>query len=137
MLILFNLIKKFMNYQPFLLLGISIFLTVAAHLSLKKGMTLIGELEFSLSNLLNLIFQLFQNIYLFLGLLFFATAFFFWLFVLSRIQLNIIYPISIGLNFALITIGSWFLFKEYLSLFQIIGIGFIIFGIFLLLKSFY
>ena len=126
-----------MNYQPFLLLGTSIFLTVAAHLSLKKGMTLVGELEFSLSNLLNLIFQVFQNIYLFLGLTFFAAAFFLWLFALSKIQLNIMYPISIGLNFALITVGSWFLFKEYLSLPQIIGVGFIIFGIFLLLKSLY
>ena len=126
-----------MNYQPFLLLGTSIFLTVVAHLSLKKGMTLIGELEFSLPNLLNLIFQIFQNVYLFLGLIFFAAAFFLWLFVLSKIQLNIMYPISIGLNFALITIASWFLFKEYLSLSQIIGVGFIIFGIFLLLKSLY
>jgi len=126
-----------MNYQPFLLLGISIFLTVTAHLSLKKGMTLIRELEFSLSNLLNLIFQVFQNIYLFLGLLFFAVAFFFWLFALSKIQLNIMYPISIGLNFTLITVGSWLLFKEYLSFYQILGIGFIIFGIFLLLKSLY
>lgn len=123
-----------MNYQPFLLLGISISLTTIAHLLLKKGITLIGKLEFSLTNFISLIFQIFQNPYLFLGLFFFGVAFFFWLFVLSKIQLNIVYPISISLNLCLITIASWFLFKEYLSFYQILGIGFIIFGIFLLLK---
>jgi len=120
--------------QPFLLLGIAILFTATAQLLLKRGMLLVGKLEFSLSNLLGLISQIFQNLYLFLGLLFFGVAFFFWLFVLSKIQLNIVYPISISLNLCLIVIASWFLFKEYLSFYQILGIGLIIFGIFLLLK---
>jgi len=124
-----------MIYQPFLLLGISVSLSVTAHLLLKKGITLIGKLDFSLVNFIGLIFQIFQNTYLLLGLFFFATASFFWLFALSKIQLNIMYPISIGLSFSLITIASWFLFKEYLSFYQILGIVVIFFGVFLLLKS--
>jgi len=123
-----------MIYQPFLLLGISISLTVTAHLLLKKGITLIGKLDFSLVNFIGLIFQILQNTYLFLGLFFFAIAFLFWLFALSKIQLNIMYPISVGLNFFLITVASWFLFKEYISFHQILGIIIIFFGVFLLLK---
>ncbi len=121
-------------FQTILFLAISIFATVTAQLLLKKGTLLLGKLEFSLPNLLNLIFQVFHNVYLFLGLFAFGIAFLFWLFVLSKIQLNVIYPISTSLTLCLVTAASWFLFKEYLSFYQVLGIGFIVFGIFILLK---
>ena len=121
-------------FQSFILLGFAILATVSAQLLLKKGMLIVGQLDFSLSNLVNLVIQIFQNIYLFLGLISFGVAFFFWLFVLSKVQLNIAYPIITSLNFCLVILGSWFLFKEQLSHLQILGIGFIILGIFLLLK---
>ncbi len=120
--------------QSFLFLGFSILATATAQLLLKRGMMSVGQMNFSFSNLLNLVAQIFHNIYLFLGLLFFGLSFFSWLFVLSRLQLNIAYPIVTSLNFCLVVAGSWFLFKEELSLVQISGIGFIAFGIFLLLK---
>jgi len=120
--------------QPLLFLGFSILATVSAQLLLKKGMMIMGQLNFSLSNLLNLFVQIFQNVYLFFGLVFFGLAFFSWLFVLSKLQLNIAYPVITSLNFSLVTVGSWLLFKEELSPFHILGIGVIIFGIFLLLK---
>lgn len=120
--------------NPYLFLGISIFLTVTAHLLLKRGMTLVGPLEFSLANLLGLITQIFHNIYLFFGLAVFGIAFLSWLFALSKIQLHIMYPISVGLNFSLITIASWLLFKEYLTFHQVLGIAVILSGIFLLVK---
>lgn len=123
-----------MNFQPFLLLGMSITFTVTAHLLLKKGVTSIGGLEFSLANFFGLIFQIFQSIYLFLGLFFFGIAFLFWLFALSKIQLNIMYPIAVGLNFCLLIIIPGLLFKEHLSFYQIFGISIILFGIFLVLK---
>jgi len=121
-------------FQSFLLLGLAILSTAAAHLLLKKGMLLVGQLDFSLSNLLNLFLQIFQNIYLFFGLISFGLGFFFWLFVLSKIQLNIAYPIMTSLNFCLVIVGSWFFFREELSSLQILGIGLIILGIYLLLK---
>jgi len=121
-------------FQSFLLFGLAILSTAAAHLLLKKGMLLVGQLDFSLSNLLNLFLQIFQNIYLFFGLISFGLGFFFWLFVLSKIQLNIAYPIMTSLNFCLVIVGSWFFFREELSSLQILGIGLIILGIYLLLK---
>jgi len=122
--------------QTFIFLAISILSTVVAQLLLKKGMLLMGRVEFSLPNLLNLFIQVFHNIYLFLGLIFFGVAFFFWLFILSKVQLNIVYPISTSLTLCLVTLVSWFLFKEYLSFYQILGIGLVVLGVFLLLKPF-
>lgn len=120
--------------QTFILLALSILTTVAAQLLFKKGILMTGKLEFSLSNLFNLIIQIFQNLYLLSGLFVFGVAFLLWLFVLSKMQLNIVYPVTVGLNLCLITIISWFLFKEYLSFYQILGIGSIMLGVFLLLK---
>lgn len=120
--------------QTFLLLGFSILATASAHLLLKKGMIEVGQLNFSLANLFNLVVQIFHNVYLLFGAASFSLSFFSWLFVLSKLQLNIAYPIITTLNFCFVIIGSWFFFKEQLSFYQILGIGFIVLGIFLLLK---
>ena len=120
--------------QGFLFLGFSILATAGAHILLKKGMTVAGVPSFSSSGLLGLFFQIFHNIYLFSGLVFLGFSFISWLFVLSRLQLNIAYPIVTGINFLLVNIGSWILFKETLSFAQILGMGFIVFGAFLLLR---
>lgn len=120
--------------QAYLILLFAIFTTVLAQLCFKKGMITLGELDLSFSNFLSLIPQVFHSPYLLGGLFSYGIAFLLWLFVLSKIQLNIAYPIAASLNLCLVVIGSWFLFKEYLSLVQILGIAFIIFGIFLLLK---
>lgn len=121
--------------QTFLLLGFSMLATATAQLLLKKGMMEVGRLNFSPANLLDLVLQIFQNVYLFLGLAFFGLSFFSWLFVLSKLQLNIAYPTITSLNFCLVILGSWVFFREQLSIYQILGIGLIIFGIFLLLKN--
>ncbi len=120
-----------MNY---LILVVAIFFTVFAQLLLKKGMLVAGKLDFSLVNLLNLISQIFQNIYLLAGIISLGIAFLLWLFVISQMHLSIAYPIATGLNFVLVTIGAWLLFKEQLSLTQIMGIATIIAGVFLVLK---
>ena len=96
---------------------------------------MLGELSFSIAGIFQLILRIFQNIYLMGGVFLFGFSFLLWLFVLSRIQLNIAYPIALSGEVALATIGAYFLFKEYLSLFQILGIVLIIVGIFLLLTK--
>ena len=119
--------------QIFLILAASILVTVSAQLSLKKGVLGLGDLNFSLSNIFSFIFRILQNGWLMAGLFLFGISFFLWIFILSKLQLNIAYPVVVSLNFCLITIASWFLFKEYLSFVQILGIATIIFGTFLVL----
>lgn len=121
--------------QTLLLLIISIFTTVSAQLCLKRGVLNLGDLDISLSGIFSLIPRVLQNLWLIGGLFLFGISFLLWLLLLSKFQLNILYPIAVGFNFCLITLASWFLFKEYLSLIQILGIAIIILGVFLVLPK--
>lgn len=121
--------------QAILFLVISIFTTVGAQLCLKHGVSSLGAFNLSLSGFFLLILRVFQNIWLLGGLFLFGISFLLWLVLLSKLQLNILYPVSVGSNFCLITIASWFLFKEYLSPIQILGIAVIMLGVFLVLPK--
>ncbi len=121
--------------QVFLLLLISIFTTASAQICFKKGVLKWGGLDFSFSQVFSLIPRIFQNVWIMLGVFLFGISFTLWLFILSRLQLNIAYPIALSCEVIITTIAAWFLFKEYLSPIQILGIVVIIIGIFLLLKG--
>ncbi len=110
-----------------------IFAFASAQLMLKKGMLIFGAVNFSLVNLWSLILAIFKNFYILGGLFLMGIGFFIWLFILSKINLSIIYPISTSLTLIAVIIGSLLFFKENLSLFHVIGTAFIILGIFSLL----
>jgi multidrug transporter EmrE-like cation transporter len=117
----------------FWLLGSSILFTVLAQLLLKKGVFSLGEMEWSWNGFWGLLVKFFHSGYLVLGLFFFGCAFLFWVLTLSKIKLSLAYPISTALNLSLVTLLSYFIFKENLSIIQIVGVFVIITGIFLLL----
>lgn len=119
----------------FLILTASILTTVGAQLFIKKGVLGLEQFDLSLSGFFNFIFGLLHNIWVMVGLFLFGLSFLLWIVVLSKFQLNIIYPVVVSLNFCLITVFSWFLFKEYLSPIQILGIMIIIAGTFLVLSK--
>lgn len=119
----------------YLLLLIDIFTTAAAQILFKKGVLEWGELDFSFSQALSLIPRIFQNVWIMSGVFLFGVSFILWLFILSRIQLNVAYPVALSSGAVITTLAAWFLFKEYLSPVQILGIAIIIAGLFLLLKS--
>ena len=121
-------------YQNLLLLGITTLFTVSAHLFLKKGVLSLKDLDFSIGNFLNLIVRILQNFWLVGGMFLIAISFISWLFFISRVKLNLAYPLATSVNVILIVFFSWLLLKEQLLPIQIFGIATIIFGIFLLLK---
>lgn len=118
-------------FQNYLILATTIIFTVIAQLLLKKFAVYFGEYGFSFKIITGLITKFPQNIQLFGSMIFWAIAFLLWVVVLSRIKLNIAYPIVTALNMSLVVLGSYFFFKENLSLVQLIGILIIVFGIFL------
>lgn len=118
--------------QTFILLIFSTLSTVGAHICFKQGVSKLGELNFSLSNALHLFSKIFQNAWLVLGIFLFGTSFILWLFIISKVQLNFVYPITIAAQIILLAIASWLIFHEYLATWQIVGIAVIILGIFLL-----
>ena len=83
------------------------------------------------ANIFSLIPRVFQSGWLMGGLVLFGISFLVYLFALSKFQLNIVYPVLVSAGIVLIALASWALFKESLSLLQVLGIILIIFGIFL------
>jgi len=118
--------------QNILVLIIPIFTAAIAQLCFKKGISALGSLDFSLSGVFSLIPRIFQSVWLVVGMILFGISFLVYLFVLSKSQLNIAYPIFVSAGVVIISLASWFLFKETLSWLQISGVILIIFGIFLL-----
>lgn len=116
--------------MTYLLLGVSIILTVISQLLLKKGV--FGTVDFGLP-FGELILSFLKNPFFLSGVVSFGLAFILWILVLSKMKLSVAYPISTALNLSLVAIVSYFFFKEQLSLIQMAGILTIIFGIFLLL----
>lgn len=119
--------------QSYIILGIAIITTVSSQLLFKKGMTMIGGVNFSLSNIISLIINVLKNPYLLTGLFFYGASFLLWLIVLSKLKLSIVYPIT-SINFVLVILASYFLFGERLSIFQYLGFIIIIIGVIILAK---
>src|SRR3989338_1348563 len=110
------------------LLLLDIFLTVSAQLVLRTGA---HRLSSGLS--LSIVLEPLKNIFLFTGLLLYAVSFFLYVFVLSRLQLHVVYPIAAGTTLVLITLASYLLLKETITIIQIIGIAAILIGVILVL----
>ncbi len=121
-----------MSFSTILALLVSIVTASTAQFFLKKGVLNLTDLELSFSGLLKLFISVFQNKWLFLGASLFIFSFVFYLFVLSKLQLNLAYPVMVSAGIVLVAIGSWAFFQEQVSQWQILGIFLIIFGIFLL-----
>lgn len=113
----------------YVLFALDILLTVGAQLALRVGAGRLGKDGFSFSILL----EPAKNGFLFLGLFFYGVSFFLYIFILSRLQVHIVYPVAVGTTLILITLASYFLLKETITTIQIVGACAIVIGIFLLL----
>jgi|SRR3989344_2395779 len=111
------------------LLLLDIFLTVSAQLSLRVGAERMGSSGFSF----RILTEPLKNTFLFTGLLLYAVSFFLYVFILSRLQLHVVYPIAVGATLILITLASYLFLKESVTVLQVVGVCAILLGIFLLL----
>jgi multidrug transporter EmrE-like cation transporter len=118
-----------MNY---LILTISVLLAVAGQLLMKKGMMIFGT--FRATQLLQNVIPMFLNPYVFLGFVCFGLSSLFWLIVLSRLPLSLVYPM-VSVAYVLVAFASIVFFKEHVSLIRWTGIGVIILGVYLISRS--
>src|SRR3989344_4351511 len=119
----------------YFILFASLVVAVSGQMLLKKGSLTLGEIAKTPRCIIELGLSMFRNLNILGALAMFGIAFVMWTWVLSKMQLNIVYPIAVAVQLVLVSLGSWFLLKEALSLVQIAGVLIIIFGIFLLLKT--
>ena len=101
-------------------------------LLMKKGMMIFGT--FSASQLLYKIIPMFLNPWVFSGFVCFGLSSIFWLVVLSRLELSLVYPM-VSAAYVLVAIASWLFFKENLNLARWAGIAVIILGVYLISRS--
>ncbi len=112
----------------YLLLILEVCVAVTAQLLLRVGSRRLTG-DFSLS----LIPEMIRNWYLLAGMALFGVSFFLYVFILSRLQLHLVYPFAVGAGLVLITTLSYFFLNEAITSRQIAGIGAIAAGIFLVL----
>ena len=106
-------------------------MNATAQLFLKAGMRASKNLDFSITNLIEVIKVLATNVYIYLGFLCYFVSIWLWLSVLKKIDVIIAYPfISLGIVFT--TFFAWFFYNEPLNMFKITGIIVICIGVVIL-----
>ncbi|MDH6208293.1 hypothetical protein [Aurantimicrobium minutum] len=67
-----------------------------------------------------------------LGVFLYGISFLAWLFILSKYQVSFAYPFTIGVTLALTVIGAIILFRENVTVLQILGMCILVVAIFLI-----
>jgi len=118
-----------------MLIVIGVLIGASGQLLIKKGLTQIGEIKIpDIKAAIPTAFNVLTNKLVFLGLLCSVLSSFFWLIALSKTDLSLSYPISLGLFIIVITIFSWLLLKESMTFAKITGIIVVFIGIIILAK---
>ena len=120
------------KYIPFILF--TVMTNAAAQVMLKYGMITLGPISFSGDTLIQRVFQIVFNPWVFAGLFMFVISMASHLFVLSKVDLSFAYPF-LSLAYVVVAVFAWAVFKEELGAFKIAGIAFIMIGTILIAQS--
>ena len=121
-------------FQNALLIAMLILFGSAGHLCFKKGASALNlsGFRFGFSGIVSMFLQVVRNGWLMAGVVLMALGFMVYVIALSRLRLNLVYPIFVTGGITLVTLGSFFILKEPLHLAQVLGMLLIVWGIFLL-----
>ncbi|WP_312407652.1 EamA family transporter [Rhizobium sp.] len=121
-----------MKYIPFILF--TVLTNAAAQLLLKQGMLSLGPISFSADTIIQRVFQIVFNPWVFFGLTTFVISMASHLYVLSKVDLSFAYPF-LSLAYVAVAVLAWLLFKEELGAMKIAGIALICVGTVLIAQS--
>ena len=122
------------KYAVLILILIDVILNVTGQLSLKYGMSKIGNFSLSLSTLPPVFLKAATNLHVLFGLLCYGLGFMVWLIVLSKAEVSYAYPL-ISLGYVLTAVLAWMLLGEALSENRLVGIIVICLGVFLIARN--
>jgi multidrug transporter EmrE-like cation transporter len=123
-----------MNATSFGLLMLGVLLNAAAQLLLKAGTNAVGQFEFSAQNLVPVGMKLAFEPHIMGGFACYVVSVGVWILGLSRVDVSIAYPM-LSVGYVLNAIAAWYLFGESFTAQKLIGIAFIVAGVFLVAKS--
>jgi multidrug transporter EmrE-like cation transporter len=118
----------------FSLLMTGVLLNAAAQLLLKAGTNRVGEFAFALDNLLPVGLRLASNPFILGGVACYVVSLVVWIMGLSRVPVSVAYPM-LSVGYVINAVAAWMLFGESLAAQKLIGIGFIVVGVFLVARS--
>lgn len=116
----------------FILGLVAIMLLSAGQTSLKFGLNTIGGI--SLSEGIVGLFKLFQTPWVIVGFACYGVSSILWLDVLSKLDFSVAFPM-VGLTYVFTLLIGRFFFGETIGLERMLGVAFIVFGIFFVIRS--
>lgn len=123
---------KYYMFKNFLLILLTVCISVVAQTILKTGMNGIGKIEsLAPSLIIPLGIKMATNPFVFIGLSLYVVGTFFWLVLLSRLDISFLYPFG-ALQYVFIYLISYFFLGEHITIGRIIGVVFIMIGIFVI-----
>ena len=123
-----------MNALSFSLILAGVLLNAAAQLLLKAGTNAVGHFEFSASNIVPVGLRLALEPTILSGVACYVVSLVVWIMALSRVEVSIAYPM-LSIGYVINAVAAWYLFGESLTALRLMGIGFIVVGVFLVARS--
>ena len=123
-----------MNAISFGLVLTGVLLNAAAQLLLKAGTNAVGHFEFHLDNLVPVGLKLALEPHILGGLGCYVISVVVWIMALSRVPVSIAYPM-LSIGYVINAFVAWQWFGEALAAQKLLGIGFIVVGVFLVARS--
>ncbi len=122
------------KYLVLCLIMVDVALNVTGQLSLKHGMSKVGNFALSMSTLPPVFVQAAFNPYVILGLVCYGLGFLVWLLVLAKTEVSYAYPL-ISLGYVFTAVLARVLIGETVNLTRMTGILIICAGVFLVARS--
>jgi len=122
------------NAASWALIFTGVLLNAAAQLLLKAGTNAVGQFEFSAQNIVPVGMKLALEPHIAGGVACYVVSLVVWIMGLSRIQVSIAYPM-LSIGYVLNAAAAWYLFGESLTAQKLLGIAFIVAGVFLVARS--
>ncbi len=123
-----------MNRISFSLILTGVLLNAAAQLLLKAGTNAVGHFAFERGNIIPVGWQLATQPHIFTGLVCYVVSVIVWIMALSRVEVSVAYPM-LSIGYVVNALAAWYLFGEALTPMRLIGIGIIVFGVFIVARS--
>lgn len=123
-----------MTPLTFSLLMLGVLLNATAQLLLKAGTNRVGEFAFAWENVIPIGVKLALNPPILGGLACYVVSVVVWILALSRVPVSVAYPM-LSVGYVVNALAAWMLFGESITAQKMIGIGFIVVGVFLVARS--
>ena len=123
-----------MTPLTFSLLVTGVLLNAGAQLLLKAGTNRIGEFAFSLDNVVPIGSRIASSPPILAGLGCYVVSVIVWILALSRVPVSVAYPM-LSIGYIVNAVAAWWLFGESLTAQKLVGIGFIVAGVYLVARS--